>query len=363
MKPNEKQNFYLEGIMDNIEHRSVVKFLFLEGNDAKSIHNRMTRVYGNTSPAYSTVAKWVALFRMGRVSVQDDARSGRPSDAVTHESVSAIQNLVESDRRMTVRYLAEQVGLSTERVRHILHECLLMRKVAARWVPKMLTNFDMQRRMETSEAILDQFGDNWNELLLCLITMDETWLYHYDPESKQQSMIWKRAEEPPPTKFRKSRSAGKVMMSIFWDSKGAILVRFVDHGETVNGAYHANLLHELRNAVKEKRRGMLARGVLLLQDNAPAHTAAIATRAIKDCGFGQLSHPPYSPDLAPSDYHLFSHLKRDMRGRHFYSDNDVKNYVKNWLDEKDESFFSEGIVSLKSRLLKCVELRGSYVEK
>lgn len=349
--------------MENVEHRSVVKFLFLEGNDAKTIHARMSRVYGDTSPAYSTVAKWVALFRMGRISVQDDARSGRPADAVTPDSISAIQTLIDSDRRATVRYLAEEVGFSTERVRHVLHEVLHMRKVAARWVPKMLTTVDMRKRLQTSQAILDRFDDRWDELLLCLVTMDETWLYHYDPESKQQSMIWKRADEPPPTKFRKSRSAGKVLMSIFWDADGVILIRYLSYGETVNGAYHANLLHELRGAIKEKRRGMLRRGVLLLQDNAPAHTAAVAVRAIRDCGFEQLSHPPYSPDLAPSDFHLFSYLKRDMRGRHFNTNDEVKNYVENWLSEKDKNFFSAGLRALKERLHKCIASNGGYVEK
>ena len=132
-------------------------------------------------------------------------------------------------------------------------------------------------------------------------------LYHYDPESKQQSMCWKKPDEAPPTKFRKSRSAGKVLMSIFWDARGVLLTKFINKGETINADYHAQLLVELREAIKQKRRGMISRGILLLQDNAPAHTAHTAhtsTSAAEACGIELLPHPPYSPDLAPSDLYM-----------------------------------------------------------
>src|SRR5258705_3368092 len=63
--------------------------------------------------------------------------------------------------------------------------------------------------------------------------------------------------------------------------------------------------------------------VHLLHDNAPVHTAAISKSAVRDCGLQELDHPPYSPDLAPSDYYLFSKLKKDLRGRKFHSDEDL----------------------------------------
>ena len=59
----------------------------------------------------------------------------------------------------------------------------------------------------------------------------------------------------------------------------------------MNGAYYASLLHKLRDAMKEKRRGMLSRGVHLLHNNAPVHTAAVAKAAVKECGFEEIWHP------------------------------------------------------------------------
>ena len=76
---------------------------------------------------------------------------------------------------------------------------------------------------------------------------------------------------------------------------------YLSKGSTVTGAYYANGLRKLREALKSKCRGKLRRGVLLLHDNAPAHTSAVVTSAAAECGYELLSHPPYLPDLALSD--------------------------------------------------------------
>lgn len=101
------------------------------------------------------------------------------------------------------------------------------------------------------------------------------------------------------------------------------MIDYEERNRTVTGTYYASLLHQLRDAIKKKRRGKLSRGVLLLHDNAPVHTAVISKAAVKECNFTELPHPPYSTDLAPSDYYLFSKLKSGLRGRKFSNDNEV----------------------------------------
>jgi len=80
---------------------------------------------------------------------------------------------------------------------------------------------------------------------------------------------------------------------------------------------------------------MLRRGVRLFHDNAPVHTAAVAQAAVKKCDFQEIEHPPYSPDLAPSDYYLFSKPKKDLRGRKFDDDDEVKRAVMEHFADKD----------------------------
>jgi len=122
------------------------------------------------------------------------------------------------------------------------------------------------------------------------------------------------------------------MATSVWDSKGLLLIDYLPPKTTMNGHYYASLLLKLRDAVKEKRRRMLTRGVWLLQDNAPMHKSMIAQEAVRDCGFVQLDHPAYSPDLAPSDYFLFHNLKSHLRDVRYPDDEVLKEAVKEWLE-------------------------------
>ena len=85
--------------------------------------------------------------------------------------------------------------------------------------------------------------------------------------------------------------------------------------------------------------------------------------AITVCKFVLLEHPPYSPNLSLSDYHLFPALKRALSGHHFETDDEVMRAVEDCCSEQEPSFFASGIRALESRWEKCVATNGDYVEK
>ena len=76
-----------------------------------------------------------------------------------------------------------------------------------------------------------------------------------------------------------------------------------------------------------------------MHDNAPIHKTMTAQQAVRDCGFVQLDHPAYSPDLAPSDYILFRSLKSHLRGVRYPDDEALKEAVKEWLEGQTEEFY------------------------
>jgi len=116
----------------------------------------------------------------------------------------------------------------------------------------------------------------------------------------------------------------------------------------------------MKDILKEKRRGKVTKGVLFLHDNAPDHRALSSQKKL---AYHCLDHPPYSPDLAPSDYHLFPGLKKQLEGRHFSSYAEVNAAAKTWLDRQTSGFFFfSGLQKLEKRARKCVELRGEYDE-
>jgi len=127
---------------------------------------------------------------------------------------------------------------------------------------------------------------------------------------------------------------------IFWDQEGNFLIDYLPKGETINAEYYSSLLLQLKDILKEKRCGKFTKGVLFLQDNAPPHRALATQKKLTYLGF-QGHHPPYSPDLALLDYHLFHGLKKQLKGHHFSSDAEVTAAVETWLEGQLSEFFFE----------------------
>ena len=113
---------------------------------------------------------------------------------------------------------------------------------------------------------------------------------------------------------------------------------------------------------ERKSHRKVTKGFLFLHDNAPAHQALATQKKPAYLGFQCLHHPPYSPDLAPLDYHLFPELKKQLKGPHFLSDAEVIAAMETWLDRQPSKFFLSGIQKLEQWAKGCIELRGGYVE-
>jgi len=157
---------------------------------------------------------------------------------ITPEIIDQINELILEDYRISAKSTAEQLGISRERVGSIIHEDLDMRKLTAKWVPKRLKADQKRQRCQSSEQLLEFFRRDPNDFLSRLVIMDETWLYHYDPETKQQSMEWRHSGSPRPKTFRVQKSAEKVLASIFWDQNGILLIDYLPKGQTINAEYY-----------------------------------------------------------------------------------------------------------------------------
>jgi len=167
-------------------------------------------------------------------------------------------------------------------------------------------------RCQSSEQLLEFFRRDPNNFLSRLVNTDETWLYHYDPETKQQSLEGWHSGSPHPQKFQVPKPAEKVLASIFWDQEGILLIDYLPKGQTINAEYYSIQLVQMTDILKEKRCGKVTKGVLFLHKNALAHRALATQKKQAYLGIQCLDHRPYSPDLAPSDYHLFPGLKKTI---------------------------------------------------
>jgi hypothetical protein len=91
-----------------------------------------------------------------------------------------------------------------------------------------------------------------------IVTGDETWVHHITPETKRNSMMWKHPSSPTTKKFKMTTSVHKVMVTVFWDMKGLLLVDFIHKNETINADRYIQTLQKLRQTIRRKRVGMLS---------------------------------------------------------------------------------------------------------
>ena len=105
------------------------------------------------------------------------------------------------------------------------------------------------------------------------------------------------------------------------------------------------------------------RGVRFHHENARPHTVRVTTGLLNQFGWDIVTHPPYSPDIAPSDYHLFPELKKHLGGTQFRTGEELKEEVLSYLRGAAGEFYDSGIKKMVQRMQKCIDLNGDYVEK
>ena len=235
--------------------------------------------------------------------MEDDHRSGRPSTSRTDENVERLRQKVRSDRRLTVRMIADELGMNNERVWRITTEDLGMRKFCAKMVPRLLNEGQKERRVQVCQGILEQLETEPN-FVKRVVTGDESWIFEYDPLSKRQSLKWKSALSPRPKKARVFKSKTKVMLIAFFDVHGIVHAEFLPQGQTLNQHFYNGILRRLMRSVRQKRRVLWeTRSWLLHDDNAPANNALEIREFLAKNNIAVLKKLPFC------DFFLFSKLK------------------------------------------------------
>ncbi|XP_018053801.1 PREDICTED: histone-lysine N-methyltransferase SETMAR-like, partial [Atta colombica] len=201
--------------------------MFSGADTSAQIKAELNEVHGNSAPALKTIYFWINEFKRGRTCTEDEARSERPVEITTLDIVEKIHSMIMENRRMKVRKIAEAVVISTKRVHNILHEKLHVKKLCARWVPRLLTLDQKRMRKDISMQCLVMFKHNPQDSWRRFVTMNETWIHYYTPETKQQSKQWIMFGESAPKKAKTVLSVGKMMATVFWDSQRIILIDYL----------------------------------------------------------------------------------------------------------------------------------------
>ena len=196
-------------------------------------------------------------------------------------------------------------------------------------------------------AILENFWHDPNDFLSQLVTMDETWLYHYDQERKQQSMEWQHTGQPA-RKNSVCKNLLEKFLPQFFGIKMASSSLIIFQRAKLSTRSITHLCWCNWRAFWRKNDRKVTKGFLFLHNNALAHQALATQKKLIYLGFQCLDHPPDSPDLALLDYHLFPGLEKQLKGRHCSSDVEVIAAAETWFDRQLSEFFFEWLAKVRA---------------
>ena len=339
-----------------------MKFRYILGNNFTETFQMLiqsnAKIYMSTKQCY----EWFKRFQEGRASVDEVPRPGRHSTSTDDGHVQMVRHVIRANRRLTVREVAEEVDISVGSCHQILTEKLQMRRVSAKFVPRLLTNDQKENRVQISQELLTNASGNYN-FLKNIITGDETWVYGYDVETKMQSSQWVGKGSPRPKKARMCRSKIKVMLTVFFYWKGIVHHEFVPAGQMVNQHLYVKVLTRLREAVRRKRPVLWTNKIWMLHhDNAPAHSVLLILNYLAKHQTSIVPHPPYSPDLAQADFFSISKLKTPLKGRRFLTIETIQENATKGLHSITENAFQEAFQQWQKRWERCIDSSEDYFE-
>nr|CAP20055.1 transposase [Portunus trituberculatus] len=297
-------------------------------------------------------------------SLEDDPRTGRPSTSRTEENIAAVRRMIEENRHTTIAVISDDLGLSTGSIHTIIHEDLKMRKVCSRWVPHLLSDDEKMRRVQCASAILTEFGPDGHKRITDIVTGDEKWFYFFQVPHKRQNMVWLGEKDARPTVVKGGFRSRKQMFIVFFSSTGPVSVVTVPKGQNVSATYYTEtaLKSVVKNLEKTKPTRLASGKVHLHHDNALQSHAVKTRQFLEESKLQLINHPPYSPDLAPCDFWLFPKLSEKLAGINFQREQDLARKINAELRTISDCEYSECFVKWMTRLQKCVNLRGEYVE-
>lgn len=325
-------------------------------------------MWGDDTMSQMQVRVWSKRFNSGDEDTGHKKKLGRPRTMTTPENVQKVSDLLNENGKLSLHDICDRTGLKMTVVVRIVKKELNLSQKVAKLVPTELTAAQHQTRKTMSQENINRVcredKDNDPELFVqSVITGDETWISTKEPESRFISTVWLPPKSARPKKAKTIPGSKKMMLTLFCDAQGVVLIDFLQPKETVNSIRYCTTLSRLKEAVRRKRPHLWAgRKFWINHDNASPHTSFDTTKKLDEWNLKVLPHAPNSPDLAPCDFSFFPRLKKELRGRRFDTIAELQKETQRILMSWPKEFFNDTMHELVGRWQKCVKADGEYFE-
>lgn len=332
------------------EIRRLIFHELKQNNTAAMATKNICATLGDNAVSEITCRRWFAKFRSGKTECKDKTRSGRP----TTINKLALRHSIETDPTQTTRKLAADLHSSQSTILRHLHK--IGKNIRrSQVIPHELNESQKNRRKSDCEWLLHKFSRGG---LHKILTSDEKWIIYDNRKARGQwlSPLQLGVQTPRGNPHQK-----KTLLCVWWMASGVVHWELLPSGQTVTSDVYCAQLQRVQAQLHQK--GINPARICFLQDNARPHVSNQTLTNLKELGWEILRHPPYSPDIAPSDYHLFRSLEHHLRGHRFNNDNDVKPILADFFERKSPEFYNRGISMVKPRWQRVVENNGDYVNE
>jgi [histone H3]-lysine36 N-dimethyltransferase SETMAR len=330
------------------------------GKDAKSICDELKQAMPASAPSLRTVMRWFKHFSNGSERLEDMQRSGRPITATNNYYIRRIESIIEENPYITYDEIKEQTSISIGTIHNIIKSELKLKKLTSRWVPHELSDENRKLRVEICRENLKKISQGkWR--LSDIITGDESWFYHRQVGKKQSNASWVKEGERPRTVVRNTQFSPKTMFCIFFKASGPVHISYVDKGKTIDNVYYLNnCVKPIINRINKDRKKSGTKNLKFHHDNARPHVHSRVISHLKANKFIIMRHPPYSPDLAPSDFWLFNYIK-DRLDSHSDAESLNKQITRiaNSIPIKE---YRKTFEKWVERMELCIKAEGDYFE-
>ncbi|XP_040582973.1 uncharacterized protein [Lepeophtheirus salmonis] len=160
------------------------------GKNIVQVQAWLEKYYPESAPSKTTIKRWLADFKRGCTDTDDAQRPSRSNEAVIVENIENTLKIIMGNRQVKLQEIAGILKLSKVSIYIIIHGHLCIKKLFSKWVLRLLTTEQKQQRQDNSKSCLEMFMRNKKDFLRWYMTMDETWIQYFTPESKQQSVKW-----------------------------------------------------------------------------------------------------------------------------------------------------------------------------
>jgi hypothetical protein len=332
-----------------IRDRTLVEHCYKMKKSAKECFLHLQELYPLDGPSRPTVDAYYEKLKENALTLTDLHTGGRTVDK---ELVNKISKEVTENRYLSLRQLAEKVGSNKTTVARILHNTLGFSRYQANWVPHLLSDEQKKTRVSISKKMLQILSADEKNNFSHILTGDESWFFYEYPFTS----YWASPGSPPLTIPNRTVATSKVMFVIFWGVNACPVLSFLPRGVTMNAEQFGKVVVMPLASFNDSF--PTGEQIYVHWDNAAPHRAKCTQELVKSLGLFIIPQPPYSPDIAPSDFFLFGMLKQKLKGKECANAVELSQTIqeimteitpekrilvfRNWMKRLDEVIRSEG---------------------